>query len=82
LTGQAEVNQVIAWGSLCPVVSYRLSLEVLSSVDLNRVEPIGVHPRGIEHDVVCRTVPEKDILDKDPRTKALKRTDVQSFAHA
>jgi hypothetical protein len=82
LAGQAEVNEVVAWGSLCPVVSCGFSFEVPTSIDFDRVESVGVHPRRIEHDVVCRTVPTKQLLVKGPRTGAFKRTDVRYFAHA
>ena len=69
LAGQAEVNEVVAWGSLCPVVSWSFSFEVLTSIDFDGVEPIGVHPRWIKHDVVCSTVPEKKKLIKTPESR-------------
>lgn len=39
-----------------PGVGSRFSLEVLLSVDLDWVEPIGVHPRRIKHYVIRRAV--------------------------
>ena len=69
LPGQAEVNEVVAWGSLCPVVAWSFSFEVLSSINFNGMEPVGVHPRRIEHDVVCRTVPKGNCFDKGPETR-------------
>lgn len=61
LPRQTKVNQVIARGPLRPGISLRSAIEVSVPIDLSWVESVGIHSRGIEHDVVSRAIPVCDV---------------------
>ena len=56
---EAKIDQVITGGMLRPAVSYHSAFEVLTPIHLRGVESLGVHFRGVKHDVVRCAVPEK-----------------------
>ena len=52
LARQTKVNEEVAGRALRPSISFCNTLEVPISIDLDRVKPIRIHFRRIEHDVV------------------------------
>ena len=78
---QAEVDQIVACGSLSPGELFSPSFEVPASIDSDGMESFGVELRRIKHDIICCTVPD-GVLDKASLTETPKRTGAQYFVHA
>lgn len=63
MLGQTKIDQVVARGAIRPGESFGSSSQISASIDLDGVKPVRVHPRGIEHDIICGAIPE-GVLDE------------------
>lgn len=57
-TGQAEVDEEVPRRTPGPRVPLGLSVEVLTSIDLDGVERFRIHIRRVKHNVLRRAVPD------------------------
>jgi hypothetical protein len=65
LAGKAEIDEIVNRRTLGPGVGLGSTLEVPISINLDRVEPIGVHPGRVKHDIVGSAVAVKHFQTRD-----------------
>jgi len=83
LPGQTKVDKVVNWRALSPGVGFRSALEIPIPIKLDWMEPIRIHSRRAEHDIVSRAIAARPFRNEAYSIlKALLPTDGRHFARA